>query len=58
MEKHYDGADPEKPLPPEHFTEAQQEDARNLGDGSPGVEPREPGELKSPATEDADEPEA
>ncbi len=39
-EKHYDGGSPLVPLPKEHFTKQQQEEARDLGDGSPGVDPR------------------
>ncbi len=39
-EKHYDGDSPLVPLPKEHFTLQQQEEARDLGDGSPGVDPR------------------
>jgi hypothetical protein len=38
--KHYDGDVPEEPLPAEHFREADQKEARDLGDGSPGIEPR------------------
>ena len=37
---HYDGDAPQKPLDPEHFTAEERADARDLGDGSPGIEPR------------------
>ena len=35
---HYDGADPESPLPADHFTKPQRDRARHLGDGSPGLD--------------------
>ena len=38
--EHYDGDAPQKPLPAAHFTPEEQADARDLGDGSPGIEPR------------------
>ncbi len=37
-EKHYDGNSPMEPLPADHFTKEQQEEAQDLGDGSPGIE--------------------
>ena len=37
---HYDGDAPQEPLDPEHFTVEERADARDLGDGSPGIEPR------------------
>lgn len=37
---HYDGEDPNEPLPPEHFTPQEREEAASLGDGSPAVDPR------------------
>lgn len=50
-EKHYDGSNPEEPLPPDHFTDAEREDARQLGDGSPAIDARESGEApETPAT--------
>lgn len=39
-DKHYDGDTPNEPLPPEHFTRQQREDAKDLGDGSPALDPR------------------
>lgn len=39
-EKHYDGDAPNEPLPAEHFTRQQREEAKDLGDGSPAVDPR------------------
>jgi len=39
-EKHYDGNSPLVPLPADHFTKEQQEEAHELGDGSPGIDPR------------------
>lgn len=39
-EKHYDGEAPHEPLPAEHFTEQQKADQRDLGDGSPALDPR------------------
>jgi hypothetical protein len=38
--KHYDGDSPDEPLPPEHFTKEEREEAANLGDGSPALDPR------------------
>lgn len=50
--KHYDGDAPEQPLPPEHFGEAERKDARDLGDGSPAIEPRsQPDETVKPERE-------
>jgi hypothetical protein len=41
MPEHYDGDHPNEPLPPEHFTPEQREEAANLGDGSPALDPRD-----------------
>lgn len=40
-DKHYDGNDPQKPLPSGHFAPRQGEESEQLGDGSPAVAPRE-----------------
>lgn len=37
---HYDGEDPNEPLPAEHFTPQERREAASLGDGSPGLDPR------------------
>jgi hypothetical protein len=39
-EKHYDGDNPNEPLPPEHFSPQERAAAKDLGDGSPAVDPR------------------
>jgi hypothetical protein len=39
-DKHYDGDSPNEPLPPDHFTPQEREEAENLGDGSPALDPR------------------
>ena len=39
-DRHYDGDRPNEPLPPEHFTPEQREEAAKLGDGSPALDPR------------------
>ena len=38
--RHYDGDSPDEPLPPEHFTKEEREEAADLGDGSPALDPR------------------
>lgn len=39
-DEHYDGDLPLEPLPADHLTTQQQNEARELGDGSPGIDPR------------------
>lgn len=36
--EHYDGQYPSTPLPDDHFSAAERERSRDLGDGSPAVE--------------------
>lgn len=40
-DSHYDGDTPNEPLPPEHFTQQEREEAASLGDGSPALDPRD-----------------
>lgn len=44
--EHYDGADPNTPLPDDHFSATEQQRSRDLGDGSPAIE--EPTERTAP----------
>ena len=43
---HYDGTDPNTPLKDDHFSAAERQRSRDLGDGSPAVE--EPVEQPAP----------
>jgi hypothetical protein len=51
--EHYDGDSPDEPLPPEHFTKEEREEAANLGDGSPALDPRGGRNVEQKAEADA-----